>query len=95
MTLLKHSDRVRSLSDLEERAHSLVERVLSTRRPVLLTRHGEYVAVLVELEEYKKLLERAAFAEAIQMGTRATEKEDLQPHEQAANILSTFGVPKS
>lgn len=49
------------------------------------------VAVLLDLQEYESLTERAAFVEAVEQGARAVHEADVHPHEEAAAILCSFG----
>jgi prevent-host-death family protein len=88
---VKFSEDVRPITDLKTHAAEVVEHVQRTRRPVLLTRRGRGVAVVLKLEEYEELMDRANFVEAIQAGARAAEAGDLHPHEAALEILDGFG----
>ena len=50
---------IRPISDLKRQASALVDQVTTSRRPVVLTRHGRGVAVLVSVREYEELRARA------------------------------------
>ena len=89
----KFSEDVHTLTELKTRASALVEQVRRSRRPVLLTRRGRGVAVLVDLEEYEKLVDRAAFIKAVETGARAAADGDLHKHKEAEKILAAFGEP--
>lgn len=91
MEKIKMSEDVRPISELKSRAAELVDQAGKTRRPILLTRHGRGVAVLLDLEAYESLTERANFVEAVEEGARAAEEGDLHPHEEAEAILDSFG----
>jgi prevent-host-death family protein len=88
---IKLSQDIRPISDLKTRASEIVEQARRNHRPILLTRHGRGVAVLLDLEEYESLTERAAFVSAVEEGARAAREGDLHPHEEAAVILRSFG----
>lgn len=88
---IKLSQDIRPISDLKTRASEIVDEVRKNHRPILLTRHGRGVAVLLELEEYESLTERAAFVNAVEEGARAARQGDLHPYEEAAAILRSFG----
>jgi prevent-host-death family protein len=88
---VKLSEDVLPISDLKVRAAEIVERARKTQRPVLLTRHGRGVAVLLGVEAYENLSERAAFIQAVEEGARAVRNGDLHPHAEAAAILDSFG----
>jgi prevent-host-death family protein len=87
----RFSEDVRPLTELKARASTLVEHVRRSRRPMLLTRRGRGVAVLLDLEEYERLVERAAFLEAVKTGAAAAAAGDLHDHEKAEAILASFG----
>ena len=55
----RFSEDVHSVTELKTRASALVEQVRRSRRPMLLTRRGHGVAVLLDLEEYERLVDRA------------------------------------
>ena len=56
---------IRSLSDFRANAASYIERVKSNRRPLVLTQHGKSSAVLIDVEEYQKLLDKIQLLEEI------------------------------
>mgnify|MGYP001233843143 CR=1 FL=1 len=87
----KFSEDVQPLTELKTRASALINQVNRSRRPVLLTRRGRGVAVLMDLEEYERLVQRADFIDAVEEGARASMAGDLHPHSEAAEILSRYG----
>ena len=91
MTAPRFSDDVRPITDLKTRAAEVITHVQRSRRPVLLTRRGRGVAVLLDLEEYERMTDRLAFMEGVAAGTRAAEAGDLHSHKEALKILDTFG----
>jgi len=89
----RFSEDVRSVTDLKSKASTLVDQVRRSRRPVVLTQRGRAVAVLLDLNEYERLAERAAFIEAVEAGAEATVAGRLHEHREAEAILETFGEP--
>ena len=87
----RFSEDVRTVSELKTKASEIVEQVNRSRRPVLLTRRGHGIAVLVELEEYELLVDRARFVGAVEVGLRAAADGELHPNEEAMKILDSFG----
>jgi prevent-host-death family protein len=87
----RFSEDVHPLTELKTRASTLVEQVRRSRRPMLLTRRGRGVAVLLDLDEYESLVERAAFVEAVRAGAGAARDGDLHEHAEAEAILDSFG----
>jgi prevent-host-death family protein len=91
MTRPLFSEDVHPLTELKTRGSALVAQLRRSRRPVLLTRRGRGVAVLLDLEEYESLVERACFVEAVEAGAAAAGSGDVHDHDEAEAILSTFG----
>jgi len=91
MRTTRFSEDVRPISDLKQGAAEIVEHSRRSRRPVLLTRRGRGVAVLLGLDDYEALTYRAAFMEAVEAGADAARSGDLHSHQEAAKILDSFG----
>jgi prevent-host-death family protein len=91
MEPVKFSEDVRPITDMKTRSAEIVDHVRRNRRPVLLTRRGTGVAVLLDLGEYEALVERASFIDAVRGGARAAAAGDLHPDVEAARILDAFG----
>ena len=83
---------VRPITDLKTHAAEIVDHASQSRRPVLLTRHGRGVAVLLDVAEYDALMDRTEFVMAIREGEEASRAGDVVPHGEAVRILETFGT---
>jgi prevent-host-death family protein len=84
MGQVKISEDVRPISDLKTRTAELVNQVATTDRPVVLTRHGRGVAVLLSVEHYEALLEQleqAHVARALEVGERDVAAGHVTRHE--------------
>lgn len=91
MPTIRLSEDVKPISDLKSRASAIVNHVRESHRPLLLTRRGQGVAVLLDVEEYERLVERAEFVEAIAEGMEAAARGEIADHEEAQRILDSFG----
>ena len=91
MNAPRFSEDVRSVTDLKIHAADLVEHVRKSRRPMLLTRRGKGVAVLLNLEEYEELVDRLAFVDAVRKGAEEAASGRLHPNSEALKILDSFG----
>lgn len=65
MSQIQLDQDIRSLSDFRANAASYIERVKSKRRPLVLTQHGKSSAVLIDVEDYQKLLDKIQLLEEI------------------------------
>jgi prevent-host-death family protein len=93
MAVPRFSEDVRSLSDLKKKAAEILRQVARSRRPVLVTRRGRGVAVLLDLAEYELLVDRAAFAAAVETGLQSAASGDLHSNAEAMRLLDSFGEP--
>ena len=91
MPTAKFSEDVRPITDLKAHASEMVTKACASRRPVLLTRRGRGVAVLIGLDAYEQLETRAIFVDTVREGVRAAERGDLHPDTDAEAILDSFG----
>ena len=88
---VRFSEDVKQVSELKTHCAEIIGQVRRTHRPVLLTRRGRGVAVLLDIDEYERLVERQVFLDAVEEGARAVAHGDLHSHEKALAILDTFG----
>jgi len=65
MSRIQLDQDIRSLSDFRANAASYIERVKSKRRPLVLTQHGKSSAVLIDVEDYQKLLDKIQLLEEL------------------------------
>jgi prevent-host-death family protein len=91
MANARFSEDVRPITDMKLHASSLVEQAQRSGRPVLLTRRGRGVAVLLAVEEYERLVDRASFVSAVEAGAEAIARGDVHGDDEAQAILDTFG----
>ncbi len=91
MQAVRFTEDVRPISDLKQRAAEIVDQARRNHRPVLLTRRGRGVAVLLDVEDYERLADRAAFVEAVEAGSRSAHAGKLHSNEEAMEILDSFG----
>ena len=69
-----------TFDDLDPNTRMLIERVQTTKCPVVITRQGEAAAVLIEAGEYELQLRRLALLERVARAER--ELGDGQTHSQ-------------
>lgn len=65
MTDIRLREDIRPLSEFRANAAAFVEQVQATHRPIILTQHGRSSAVLLDVAEYERLVERAEVLEDI------------------------------
>jgi prevent-host-death family protein len=91
MKRTRFTEDVRSITDLKSHAAEIVDHACKSGRPVLLTRRGRGVAVLLDVEEYESLVDRKAFVDAVETGARSAASGALHSNDEAMQILDSFG----
>jgi antitoxin YefM len=59
------SQDIRPLSEFRASVATFVEQVQATKRPMVLTQHGRSAAILISVDAYEALIERAELAEDV------------------------------
>ena len=79
---LRMSEDVRSVTDLKLHAADVVAHIRKHRRPLLLTKRGKGVAVVLDVEEYEELVDRLEFVEAVKEGMKEAASGKLHPNKE-------------
>lgn len=87
MARLKLSEDLVPISDFRTRAAEVVAKVMKTKRPIILTQRGRSAAVLEDVREFERRVERLELLEAILAGLRAAEKGAVISHRKAMTEL--------
>ncbi|MEX0722902.1 MAG: type II toxin-antitoxin system Phd/YefM family antitoxin [Gracilimonas sp.] len=80
---------IRSLSDFRANAASYIERVKSKHRPLILTQHGKSSAVLIDVEDYQKMLDKIELLEELSAARKELDNGEGKPHAEFINELRT------
>ena len=81
---LKLAEDVRPVSDLKAHGGELLKQVVDTGRPIVLSRHGRAVAVLVsvaDFDEYQAFAEQRSVRRAVEEAERDVEAGRVVPHD--------------
>ncbi len=77
---------IQPISEFRANTTAFVEKVRQTGRPIVITQHGRSAAVLLDVGEYAKMLERLdklEVIEAVEEGIRQADAGLGIPHEEA------------
>lgn len=78
---------IRSLSEFRANAASFIEQVKSEHRPLVITQHGKSSAVLIDVEDYQKLLDKIQFLEEIAGAKKELEEGKGMDHKEFMSEL--------
>ncbi|MCD6117940.1 type II toxin-antitoxin system Phd/YefM family antitoxin [bacterium] len=74
---------IRPLSDFRANVSSIIEEIKRTKRPVVLTQHGRSAAVIIDVGEYERILEKLELLSDIQIAENQLESGKGLSHDQA------------
>jgi len=74
---------IQPLSEFRANTAKFVRHVQETGRPLVLTQHGRGAAVLLKVEEYERLVERAELAEDIRAAEAQLDRGEGVSHRTA------------
>ncbi len=87
MARLKPSEDLIPVSDFRIRTAEVVAKLKKNKRPIILTQRGRSAAVLEDIREYERRVERLELLEAILDGIRAAERGAVVSHSKAMEEL--------
>jgi antitoxin YefM len=89
---IRFSEDVRPLSEFRANAAAFIEQVQTTHRPIVLTQHGRSAAVLLDVSEYERLVERAEVLEDVRLAEgQITRGEGVEHEEARRRVLAHLG----
>lgn len=89
MVSIRFSEDIRPLSEFRANTAAFIEQVQTTHRPIVLTQHGRGAAVLLDLAEYERLVERAEVLEDIRVAEEQIARgEGVEHYEARERVLA-------
>ncbi len=61
---------IRPLSDFRSNVSGFLKQVHTTRRPIVITQHGKSSAILLDVAEYEKMMDKMELVEDIELATK-------------------------
>lgn len=78
---------IQSVSEFRAHTTSYINQVRETKRPLVLTQHGKSSAVLLDVAEYEKLIDKLEIIQDIRNGQREIAEGKGIKHDEALNML--------
>ncbi len=75
------------LSEFRINTAKFLKQIEETKRPLILTQHGNSTAVLLDVASYQTLIEKIELLQDIQIGERQIKEGKLLTHEQVKQEL--------
>ncbi len=92
MERIRLDEDVQPVSEFRQNAARFVQQVRETRRPLVLTQHGKSAAVLMDVEEYERMVDEMEVLRVIGRGMQDIAEGKVIPHEEVvARVKAEFG----
>ena len=89
MSTIQLDQDIRSLSDFRANAAAFIEQVKTNRRPLIITQHGRSSAVLIDVEDYQKMLDKIRLLEELAAARKELTENQGVEHSTFVNELRT------
>lgn len=76
---MRPAEDIKSITYMKMQSAALVQRVRSTRRPVVITQNGEASAVVMDVESYQALRDAAILVRLLAQSEREVQAGDTMP----------------
>ena len=87
MTRLCLSSDIRPVSDLRSNFSDFIDQVHETKRPIVITQHGKSTAVLLDVSEYERIMDKLELIEDIDVATAQIKQGHGIPHDEVRKRL--------
>jgi len=81
------NDDIHSLSEFRSNASGFISQVHSTKRPLIITQNGKSAAVLLDVDEYEKIIDKTELIEDIETATSQVSEGKGVAHSKAHQLL--------
>ncbi len=78
---------IRPMSDFRSNVTGFIKQVHSTKRPIVITQHGKSSAVLLDVSEYEKMMDKMELIEDINVATEQIKNNEGISHKNAYKQL--------
>ena len=74
---------IQPLSEFRKHAADFIDRIKKQKRSIILTQHGKSAAVLVDVSEYQRMIDKIDLMEELIEAERQIARGDVVSHEEA------------
>lgn len=78
---------VQPLSEFRAHTKSFLERIRTTKRPLVITQHGKSSAVVLDVTEYEVLMEKIELLQELSQAEKQLENNDGIAHNNAKSMI--------
>lgn len=92
---MRLTEDIKPITDLKTRSAELVRAVKESRRPLVITQHGEASAVLMDIASYEELRSALLMLRLVAESEIAARKGRTVPHSEAMKRLARATKPRA
>jgi antitoxin YefM len=89
MKTMVFSDDIHPLSEFRSKASGFIAQVHNTKRPLVITQNGKSAAVLMDVSEYEKMIEKIELFQDIETSLDQIHEGKTIDHSEAHRILKS------
>jgi len=78
---------IHPLSDFRSNFASFIDQIHNTKRPIVITQHGRSSAVLMDVSEYERMVDKFELIKDVETATKQLKNGHGIPHEQVRKRL--------
>ena len=78
---------IRPLSEFRSNVSNFINQVHETKRPLVITQHGKSSAVLMDVSEYERMVDKFELIQDVEIATRQIDDGKGIPHKPAYKRL--------
>lgn len=78
---------IQPLSEFRKHAADFIDRIKKQKRSIVLTQHGKSAAVLVDVSEYQRMIDKLDLMEELIEAERQIARGEVISHEDAKNRI--------
>jgi prevent-host-death family protein len=83
---------IEPLSEFRKKSADFIKRLKKEKQPIVLTQHGKSSELLIDVEEYQKLLDKVQFLEDLSTARKELDNNEGISHEE---FFSELGAENS
>ena len=78
---------IQPVSEFRKKSADFIERIKDNKRPIVLTQHGKSAAVLLDVREYQKMIDKIDLVDELLEAERQILNDDVHSNEEAKNQI--------
>ncbi|MEX0722609.1 MAG: type II toxin-antitoxin system Phd/YefM family antitoxin [Gracilimonas sp.] len=78
---------IQPVSEFRKKSADFIDRVKNNKRPIVLTQHGKSAAILIDVAEYQRMIDKIDLMDDLLEAERQIMNGEVTSHEEAKNQI--------